>query len=92
MDETTFQIAKSAGFVLSFALVFSAQSLWPYRRQRHLVSANWRLNLPLAAINTLLIALLCGGCLCAAARFAEARGLGLLRITGAPLVRAIQPA
>lgn len=85
MDETTFQVAKSAGFVLSFALVFAAQSLWPYRRRARLVSANWRPNLPLAAINTLLTALLCGGCLCAAARFAEARGFGLLRVAGPPL-------
>lgn len=85
MDETTFQIAKGAGFVLSFALVFAAQSLWPYRRGLRLVSANWRPNLPLAAANTVLIALLCGGCLCAAARFAEVRGLGLLRVAGAPL-------
>ena len=89
MNETTFQIARSAAFVASFALVFTAQSLWPYRRGAHLVSANWRPNLPLAVLNTIATALVCGGCLCAAARFAEARSFGLLRLVGAPAPVAI---
>ncbi len=84
MTETAFQIARSVAFAASFALVFAAQSLWPYRRVATRVPANWRPNLPLALLNTVVTALVCGGCLCAVARFAETRGLGLLGRVGAP--------
>jgi sterol desaturase/sphingolipid hydroxylase (fatty acid hydroxylase superfamily) len=82
VDETRFQLLKTSGFVLSFALVFLVQILAPYRRvpQRR----SWRQNLPIAGLNAIVLGLVCGGCLCTAARFAEARHLGLLRGAAAP--------
>jgi sterol desaturase/sphingolipid hydroxylase (fatty acid hydroxylase superfamily) len=84
MDEATFQLIKSSGFALSFGVVFALQTLAPYRRAGRLLPGNWRQNVPLAVLNTAITSLACGACLCTAARYAEARGLGLLRAAGAP--------
>jgi sterol desaturase/sphingolipid hydroxylase (fatty acid hydroxylase superfamily) len=89
MAESTFQLIRLLGFALSFTLVFAVQSLVPYRRIVRLVGGNWRQNLPLSALNTILMSLVCGGCLCTAARYAEARGFGALRIAGAPAILAV---
>ena len=84
MDETRFQLMKSAGFILSFALVFAVQTLAPYRRSARALAGNWRQNVPLAVLNTIVMSLVCGACLCTAARSAEDRGLGLFHVLGAP--------
>jgi len=84
VDESLFQLIRSAGFAGSFALVFTLQLLLPYRRPGRLATASWRQNLPLAILNTAILALVCGACVCTAARFAESRGWGLLRAAAAP--------
>jgi sterol desaturase/sphingolipid hydroxylase (fatty acid hydroxylase superfamily) len=84
MDEARFQLIKSAGFVLSFALVFAVQALAPYRRAGRPVTGNWRQNVPLAALNTVIMSLVCGACLCTAARWAEGRGVGLFHVAAVP--------
>ena len=84
MDESQFQLTRSAGFAGSFALVLVLQILLPYRRPRRLATASWRQNLPLAFLNTAILALVCGACLCTAARAAEGRGWGVLRAADAP--------
>jgi len=81
VDEARFQIIKSAGFALSFALVFFVQILAPYRRTPR---GGWWQNVPIAMFNAIILSLVCGGCLCTAARFAETRHLGLLRAAAAP--------
>lgn len=84
MDEARFQLIKTVGFVLSFALVFAVQTLAPHRRAGRLVTGNWRQNVPLSVLNAVVLSLVCGACLCTAARFAEGHGLGLVRLFGAP--------
>jgi sterol desaturase/sphingolipid hydroxylase (fatty acid hydroxylase superfamily) len=84
MDEARFQLIKTAGFALSFAAVFAVQTLVPYRRAPRTVPGNWRQNVPLAVLNTILMSLVCGACLCTAARYAADRGLGLFRTVAAP--------
>jgi sterol desaturase/sphingolipid hydroxylase (fatty acid hydroxylase superfamily) len=84
MDEARFQIYKSAAFALSLAAVFTIQSLSPYRHAPGRLPRNWRQNVPIALINAVVMGLICTGCLCTAARFAEARGLGLFRLFEVP--------
>jgi hypothetical protein len=76
MDEARFQLIKTLGFALSLAFMFLVQSLAPYRRARRLVTGNWRQSVPIAIINTVVMSLVCGSCLCAVARYTETRGLG----------------
>jgi sterol desaturase/sphingolipid hydroxylase (fatty acid hydroxylase superfamily) len=87
VDETRFQLIKTSGFVLSFALVFLVQTLAPYRRGSQ--RGGWRQNLPIAGLNAIVLTIVCGGCLCTAARFAETRRLGLLRTAAVPAWAAI---
>ncbi len=89
MGESTLQLIRLLCFTLSFTLVFALQSLAPYRRAARLVGGNWRQNLPMSALNTILVSLVCGACLCSGARYAEARGLGMFRIMGAPSLLAV---
>ena len=84
VDETSFQLIKSSGFALSFALVFVAQGVTPYRRAARWVTGSWRQNVPISILNTVVMALVCGACICTAARYAELRGFGVLRIIQAP--------
>jgi sterol desaturase/sphingolipid hydroxylase (fatty acid hydroxylase superfamily) len=84
MDEARFQIFKTIGFVSSFVLIFAAQTLWPHARARTPFRQNWRQNLPLAALNTLILAVACGACLCSAATLAGTKGWGLFRIRETP--------
>ncbi len=78
MDESRFGLFKTAVFVLSFAAVYTLQRLLPWTGPRNGL-ARWHRNLPIGAVNTVLLSLACGGCLCAAARLAESWGIGLLR-------------
>ena len=84
MNESDFQLIKTLGFTLSLAFMFAVQSLAPYRRAARLVPRNWRQNVPIAIINTIVMSLVCGACLCTVARYAETRNLGLFRLAGAP--------
>jgi sterol desaturase/sphingolipid hydroxylase (fatty acid hydroxylase superfamily) len=84
MDEARFQLIKTAGFAASFAVVLAVQTLVPYRRAPRAVSGNWRQNVPLAVLNTILMSLVCGACLCTASRYAADRGLGLFRTLAVP--------
>ena len=84
MDETRFQLIKSLAFTGSLGLMFALQSLAPYRRAGSLLARNWRQNVPIAVINTLVMSLICGGCLCTMSRYAEARGWGLFHAVRAP--------
>jgi sterol desaturase/sphingolipid hydroxylase (fatty acid hydroxylase superfamily) len=84
MDETRFQLIKAVAFTGSLGLMFALQTLAPYRRAPRLLTGNWRQNIPLAVMNTLVMSLLCGACLCTTARYAEVHGLGLLRTFQVP--------
>jgi hypothetical protein len=62
------------------AIVFSSviQFIFPYRKNWREVLRNWRVNLPIAAINAVLLSLICGSCVCLLAAEMERRGWALL--------------
>jgi len=84
MPESTFQLLRGTAFLASFALVYLLQSLLPQRPLSRPVPRNWRQNATLGAINTVVVGVACGACLMTAARFSEARGWGMLRLTRLP--------
>lgn len=84
LDETRFQLIKSIGFVASFAVVYAVQAWMPYRREWRLGTRSWLQNLPLAAINTIVLSAICGACLCTVSRHAAERGFGLFHSLAIP--------
>ena len=63
--EENFQLFKILGMLLSLLLIVSAQLLFPNRLAIRDLLSNWRVNIPLALINSGLMSLLCGACVCA---------------------------
>ena len=74
MTETEFQIVKSVGFVLAFALAVSIQHWRPHRR----LAGSWRANGGLWALNAVILGAVCAGCACTVSRWASVAGVGLL--------------
>jgi sterol desaturase/sphingolipid hydroxylase (fatty acid hydroxylase superfamily) len=85
MTEGEFQIVKSAGFVLAFALALGVQRLSPHRS----MEGSWRLNSRLWALNAILLGAVCAGCACTVSRWASNEGIGLLNQGVAPAWLAI---
>lgn len=79
MTEVEFQVLKSAGFVGALLFALGLQRWRPHRR----LAGSWRANGGLWAIDAFLLGLVCGGCACAASRWASDAGFGLLN-QGAP--------
>lgn len=82
MTDLEFQLFKGAAVLGSLVLVTSMQCLVPYKRGWRDVLRNWRTNVPLAAGNVLLFAIVCGGCACAVAKAVEVRGFGIMMALG----------
>ena len=59
---TSFNYYKGLGFLLSFALVVALQIIFPNRLVIRDLLKNWKVNLPMAFINLVLLALVCGAC------------------------------
>ena len=57
MTETEFQIVKSTGFALAFALAAVLQRWAPHRR----LSGNWRANSQLWALGAVVVGAFCAG-------------------------------
>ena len=74
MTETEFQIVKSIGFVLAFALAAGLQRWTPHRA----LVGSWRANGGLWALNAALLGAVCAGCACTVSRWASGGGIGLL--------------
>jgi len=79
MNETEYQIVKSAGFVLAFGLAVAIQH---YRPQRAL-AGSWRTNCGLWALNAAALGIVCAGCACTVSRWASGAGIGLMNQSGA---------
>lgn len=79
-----FQSFKVVGLAVSLALVITAQLLVPNRNQLRAVLANWRVNVPLAVIDGVLLGLLCGACVCTWAMNVRESGLGTFDRIGLP--------
>ena len=85
MTELEFQVIKSTGFVLALGATLAVQAWRPHGSAR----GSWRVNGSIWALNAILLGLVCAGCACVAARWADARGIGLLNLPQAPLWVAI---
>lgn len=79
-----FHLYKGAGILASLLLIAGAQLLVPNRLSVQAVIRNWRVNAPLALIDTVLLTLLCGACVCAWAVTIRIRGLSLFEAAALP--------
>ena len=79
-----FQFYKSTGVLTSLLLILVFQSLFPNRLAFRNLLSNWRVNLPMALINTLLVSLLCGACVCTWALTVRNSGIGLFEFARFP--------
>jgi sterol desaturase/sphingolipid hydroxylase (fatty acid hydroxylase superfamily) len=74
MTESEFQIIKSVGFVLAFALAVAVQRWSPHR----VLAGSWRANGGLWLLNAVVLGALCTGCACTVSAWASRGGIGLL--------------
>jgi sterol desaturase/sphingolipid hydroxylase (fatty acid hydroxylase superfamily) len=74
IDERTFQVARGAALALAFGIALALE-----RRRPHTPGpARRRENLYLWGVNMMVIGLVCGSCLCTAARWAAGAGVGVM--------------
>lgn len=80
MSEEDLKLLRLAGFVLAVGLAFLWQRLAPHGGLR----GSMRCNGGLWLVNLAVVGTLCGACVCSAARWAEAGGIGVLPWFAAP--------
>lgn len=80
VTEHDFSVVRSVGFVLAAVIAVGLQRLRPHARLR----GSWQTNCGLWAVNLVVLGAVCGACVCTAARWAEARGVGLFSVVAAP--------
>ncbi len=85
MHDLNPEIIKALGVAAALALAIVAQSLSPHAR----LQGSWRVNGALWLVGVVVVGLLCGGCGMAAARWADAGGVGIIRALHAPAWTAI---
>jgi sterol desaturase/sphingolipid hydroxylase (fatty acid hydroxylase superfamily) len=85
MTEARFQLFKGIAVVASFFLVALLQWLAPYAGRWREIFRNWKVNLPLAFLNVVMMGVVCGGCACKLARYAESKAFGLTHWLNFPL-------
>lgn len=74
MTETEFQIVKSTGFVVAFALAAVLQRWAPHCE----LTGSWRANSLVWALDAVVVGAVCAGCACTVSRWASGNGFGLL--------------
>ena len=72
-----FGVLKFLTFLTIFLFASILQYKFPHQNSFSAVWKNWRVNLSLATLNAALMALICGGCLCALAVFVKQHHVGL---------------
>jgi sterol desaturase/sphingolipid hydroxylase (fatty acid hydroxylase superfamily) len=77
-----FGVLKFLTFLTIFLFASTLQYKFPHQNSFTAVWRNWRVNLPLASLNAALMAVICGGCLCALAVYVKQHHLGLLDSIG----------
>jgi len=80
----SFQLYKGVGLCLSILLVVVFQTCFPNRLALRDTCRNWSVNLPLALIDTVLLSLLCGACVCAWAVTVRHHGYGAFDAAALP--------
>jgi len=79
VNESTFHVIRAGGFVGAVAFAALLQRMAPHAGLR----GHLRANLGLWIVDAAITGLVCGACACTVARWASARGVGLLHWSGA---------
>jgi sterol desaturase/sphingolipid hydroxylase (fatty acid hydroxylase superfamily) len=79
LSDSDLQLARTVAFLCALAVAAIVQRLRPHSGRR----GDLRVNLSLAVLSSLAVAVTCGSCGFAAARYAGERGVGLLRLVDA---------
>jgi sterol desaturase/sphingolipid hydroxylase (fatty acid hydroxylase superfamily) len=77
-----FGVVKFFTFLSIFVLASILQYKFPHQNSFTAVLKNWRVNLSLAGMNAVLMASICGGCLCALALYIKQQHLGAFDLIG----------
>ena len=77
-----FGVVKFVTFLSIFILASILQYKFPHQNSVAAVLKNWRVNLSLAGMNAVLMASICGGCLCALALYVKQQHLGFFDLAG----------
>lgn len=77
MSDADFQFYKGLAVAAALGLALLLQRLRPYHGSIGALVRNWRVNGPLALFNLLLIGVVCGGCVCLVADWADTNAYGL---------------
>ena len=80
----SFQLYKGIGIAVSLLFVVAFQLLFPNRLSLRTLVSNWRVNVPLALVDTLLLSFLCGACVCTWAIVVRERGISLVETAELP--------
>ena len=79
---SSFTYYKGLGFLVSLALVVALQIIFPNRLAIRDLLKNWKVNAPMALINSVLLALICGACASALAVSVREENRGAFEILG----------
>jgi len=85
MEPAVFQTYKLTGVVGAFLLSGLLQTLAPYRGSWPEILHNWKTNLSLGLVGSIVMGMVCGGCVCALSTRMAVAGSGLFRQLGLPL-------
>ena len=77
-----FGVVKFLTFRSIFILASILQYTFPHQNSFTVVLKNWRVNLSLAGVNAVVMASICGGCLCALALYVKQQHLGVFDLLG----------
>jgi len=90
LREIEFQTWKTAAVILAFAVSITLQWYSPLESKPRDILKNWRLNLPLALLNAIILAAICTGCACTVSIYVQKHGFGLFDFFGiGPLLGAV---
>ena len=82
MREIEFQTWKTAAVIVAFAASIVLQWYSPLENKPRDILRNWRLNLPLAVLNAIILSAICTGCACTVSVYMQRHGLGLFNVLG----------
>lgn len=82
MREIEFQTWKAAAVIIAFAASSVYQWYSPLDDKPRDILQNWRLNLPLALLNAIILGAICSGCVCTVSVYMERHGLGIFNVIG----------
>lgn len=90
MREIEFQTWKTVAVILAFAASTTLQWFSPLEGKPRDIMKNWRLNLPLALLNAVILGAICAGCACTVSIYVQEHGFGIFNVLGiGPLMGAV---